>query len=57
MTTNDPNEGLPPRFLVTRDAARFLGVSMRTMEKHRTYGTGSRVFAARPLTDAEREQL
>jgi hypothetical protein len=92
MTTNDdPNAGLPPRFLVTRDAAKFLGVSMRTLEKHRTYGTGpayrklggrivyalddlrawaenglrrstseqtaTRVFAARPLTDAERKQL
>jgi len=32
--------GLPPRFLRTPDAARFLGISIRTLEKHRTYGTG-----------------
>ncbi|GLK63752.1 helix-turn-helix domain-containing protein [Paracoccus methylovorus] len=31
---------LPPRFLRTRDAADFLGLSPRTLEKHRTYGTG-----------------
>lgn len=31
---------LPPRFLRTQEAARFLGLSPRTMEKHRTYGTG-----------------
>lgn len=31
---------LPPRFLRTRDAADFLGLSPRTMEKHRSYGTG-----------------
>ena len=30
----------PPRFLRTQEAARFLGLSPRTMEKHRTYGTG-----------------
>jgi predicted DNA-binding transcriptional regulator AlpA len=38
----DPNRGLPPRYLNTRDTSRFLGVSMRTLEKHRTYGTGPR---------------
>ncbi len=32
--------GIPPRFLRTQEAARFLGLSERTMEKHRTYGTG-----------------
>ncbi len=32
--------GLPPRFLRTPEAARFLGLSGRTLEKHRTYGTG-----------------
>lgn len=38
MTTESP---LPPtRFLRTRDAADFLGLSSRTLEKHRTYGTG-----------------
>lgn len=36
----DPRTGLPPRYLRTPDAARFLGISIRTMEKHRTYGTG-----------------
>lgn len=31
---------LPPRLLRTVEAARLLGISMRTLEKHRTYGTG-----------------
>jgi predicted DNA-binding transcriptional regulator AlpA len=31
---------LPPRYLRTQEAARFLGLSLRTLEKHRTYGTG-----------------
>ena len=31
---------IPPRFLVTKEAARFLALSPRTLEKHRTYGTG-----------------
>jgi predicted DNA-binding transcriptional regulator AlpA len=30
----------PPRYLRTSEAARFLGLSDRTMEKHRSYGTG-----------------
>ena len=38
MSTN--LAGLPPRFLRTPEAARFLGLSGRTLEKHRTYGTG-----------------
>lgn len=33
---------LPPRHLRTPEAARFLGLSGRTLEKHRTYGTGPR---------------
>ena len=33
---------LPPRCLRTPEAARFLGLSGRTLEKHRTYGTGPR---------------
>ncbi len=33
---------LPPRYLRTPEAARFLGLSGRTLEKHRTYGTGPR---------------
>lgn len=40
----DPKTGLPPRFLRTPDAARFLGISIRTLEKHRTYGTGPTPF-------------
>jgi predicted DNA-binding transcriptional regulator AlpA len=36
-----PNlSALPPRFLRTKEAAHFLGLSARTLEKHRTYGTG-----------------
>jgi len=38
MTSN--TAGMPPRFLRTPEAARFLGLSDRTLEKHRTYGTG-----------------
>ena len=36
----DPMAGLPPRFLRTPEAARYLGLSGRTLEKHRTYVTG-----------------
>jgi len=36
----DPNAGLPPRYLYTSEAARFVGLSARTLEKHRIYGTG-----------------
>lgn len=32
--------GLPPRYLRTPEAALFLSVCGRTLEKHRTYGTG-----------------
>src|SRR5215831_13011252 len=39
-TMPDPLAGLPPRFLRTPEAARYLGLSGRTLEKHRTYGTG-----------------
>jgi predicted DNA-binding transcriptional regulator AlpA len=38
--TNGRNADLPPRLLRTQEAARFLGISLRTLEKHRTYGTG-----------------
>ncbi|MBN9012625.1 MAG: helix-turn-helix domain-containing protein [Rhizobiales bacterium] len=31
---------LPPRFLRTKEAAEFLSLSARTLDKHRTYGTG-----------------
>ncbi|OHB31826.1 MAG: transcriptional regulator [Phenylobacterium sp. RIFCSPHIGHO2_01_FULL_69_31] len=31
---------LPTRFLRTREAGDFLGLSGRTLEKHRTFGTG-----------------
>lgn len=30
----------PQRYLTTPEAARFLALSGRTLEKHRTYGTG-----------------
>ena len=36
----DANAGFPPRYLRTPEAARLLGLSGRTLEKHRTYGTG-----------------
>ena len=29
-----------PRYLRTAEAARYLSLSPRTLEKHRTYGTG-----------------
>ena len=35
-----PNPNHPPRFLRTPEAARFLGLSGRTLEKHRYFGTG-----------------
>jgi predicted DNA-binding transcriptional regulator AlpA len=41
-TLNLQTNGLPPRYLRTPEAARFLGLSPRTLEKHRTYGTGPR---------------
>jgi len=31
---------LPPRYLYTSEAARFLCLSGRTLEKHRYFGTG-----------------
>ena len=37
---SNPLAGLPPRLLRTKEAARFLSISIRTLEKHRTYGTG-----------------
>lgn len=35
-----PNIDPLARYLRTPEAARFLGLSPRTLEKHRTYGTG-----------------
>jgi predicted DNA-binding transcriptional regulator AlpA len=40
MATNPT--GLPQRYLRTPEAARFVGLSIRTLEKHRIYGTGPR---------------
>ena len=37
---SDLNGALPQRYLRTPEAARFLSLSSRTLEKHRTYGTG-----------------
>jgi len=34
--------GLPQRYLRTPEAARLVGLSIRTLEKHRIYGTGPR---------------
>lgn len=36
----DVTPAIPQRYLRTPEAARFLGISGRTLEKHRTYGTG-----------------
>jgi predicted DNA-binding transcriptional regulator AlpA len=33
---------IPNRYLRTVEAGRYLGLSGRTLEKHRTYGTGPR---------------
>ncbi len=32
----------PARYIRTQEAAQFLGLSRRTLEKHRVYGTGPR---------------
>ncbi len=37
---SDNHHQLPPRYLRTPEAARLLGLSGRTLEKHRTFGTG-----------------
>jgi hypothetical protein len=36
----DLNIVTSPRYLRTAEAARYLSLSPRTLEKHRTYGTG-----------------
>lgn len=33
-------QSFSPRYLRTPEAGRFLGLSGRTLEKHRTFGTG-----------------
>ncbi|MDP2116522.1 MAG: DNA-binding protein, partial [Brevundimonas sp.] len=35
-------ERIVRRFLRTPEASEYLGLSSRTLEKHRTYGTGPR---------------
>jgi len=40
MSTNPA--GLPQRYLRTPEASRFVCLSIRTLEKHRIYGTGPR---------------
>lgn len=40
MSTN--LAGLTPRYVRTPEAARYVGLSIRTLEKHRIYGTGPR---------------
>lgn len=37
---NALGSSIPPRYLRTKEAATFLSLSPRTLEKHRTYGTG-----------------
>ena len=37
---SDLNLVTSPRYLRTSEAARYLSLSPRTLEKHRTYGTG-----------------
>jgi predicted DNA-binding transcriptional regulator AlpA len=37
---SDAPAEFPPRLLRTPEAARLLGLSGRTLEKHRIYGTG-----------------
>ncbi|WP_407156560.1 helix-turn-helix transcriptional regulator [Bradyrhizobium sp. STM 3557] len=37
---SDLNLATSPRYLRTSEAARYLSLSPRTLEKHRTYGTG-----------------
>ena len=37
---SDPR--VPNRYLRTKEAGHYLGLSGRTLEKHRTYGTGPR---------------
>ena len=37
---SDASLGISPRYLRTAEAARYLSLSPRTLEKHRTYGTG-----------------
>lgn len=37
---SDTNSALPPRLLRTEEAARWLGLSGRTLEKHRCTGKG-----------------
>ena len=37
---SDPSARLPARYLRTAEAARFLSLSGRTLEKHRYFGTG-----------------
>ncbi|MBB3862750.1 hypothetical protein GGQ88_004052 [Novosphingobium hassiacum] len=39
-TQADPTLIVQPRYLKTPDAATHLGLSPRTLEKHRCYGTG-----------------
>jgi predicted DNA-binding transcriptional regulator AlpA len=33
---------IPNRYMRTKEAGHYLGLSGRTLEKHRTYGTGPR---------------
>ncbi len=37
---NTPSQPFPQRYLRTPEAAKLLGLSERTLEKHRVFGTG-----------------
>ena len=37
---SDASLAISPRYLRTAEEARYLSLSPRTLEKHRTYGTG-----------------
>ena len=39
-TPSDNDARTAPRFMRTPEAAHYLSLSHRTLEKHRTYGTG-----------------
>lgn len=48
-------DGLTRRYVRTKEAAHIVGLCARTMEKHRTYGTGPRYckIGGRVLYDIE----
>ncbi len=51
----DDKKNAPQRFLTTKEAAFMVGICKRTLEKHRTYGTGPkyRKIGGRVLYDID----